>query len=149
MKTLTDIERQRRHRAHMAGQHDLCDPFRGCDQDLDVPASPPARLRDRGLRLWMALGGQDRRMAPEQRVVVEELARVADRLEALDESLANGMVDGTLREVRQQQLALKQLAAELRTQRGAEGGAGATGEVDPLDELQGRREDRRAGTGNR
>jgi hypothetical protein len=157
----TDAERQRRYRYHLRGDHEFCLPERGCEPDV---TRPPARLEYRGMKLWSDLGGE-KNMPPEQRVMIEEMARIADRLEKLDRVLTEEdawleihpgrtegdpmviVVDAGLREVRQQQLALKQLSGELRAMRGGELGGGQ-GEVDPLDQLAQRRADRRAGTGN-
>lgn len=87
----------------------------------------------RGQRLWDDLSGAD--AAPTDRVLIEEAARLADRLDVLDRVLTTGgdwlsfepalpdgtvvrvVVTGVLAEARQQQATLKQLLAELRQAR--------------------------------
>lgn len=87
----------------------------------------------RGQRLWSDLNGAD--AAPAERVLIEEAARLADRLDTLDRVLTTGgdwltfepvlpdgsvvrvVVTGVLAEARQQQATLKQLLAELRQSR--------------------------------
>lgn len=86
----------------------------------------------RGAKLWLDLSGDV--LPPGQRVLLEEACRIADRLDKLDRMLAGdatdwiGLVekrrgdpevlevtiDRPLAEARQQQLALKQLLAEMR-----------------------------------
>jgi len=136
-------ERQRRYRAHKRGDHSLCDPKR-CDGTAvtasrsgvtrDGDAQRP-RLRARGRRLWDEMSGDS--LSGARRVLLEEACRLVDRLDRLD-AILNGrdrawltlevaddgteitvVVDKVLSEARQQQLALKQLAAELR--QGADG----------------------------
>ncbi|MEU5549216.1 hypothetical protein ABZ738_05555 [Micromonospora sp. NPDC047793] len=139
----------------------MCDPTR-CDGTTPVtsqsqPSAPDRpRLRSRGRRLWEDEGGDT--LTGANRVVLEEACRLVDRLDRLD-AILNGrdrswlslemgddgevqvVVDKVLSESRQQQLALKQLAAELR----AAGGAGkpATG-GGILDEIAARRKARLA-----
>ncbi|MGN9802052.1 hypothetical protein [Micromonospora sp. L32] len=110
----------------------------------------------RGARLWEEEGGDS--LTGARRVVLEEACRLVDRLDRLD-AIVNGrdrawltletddaggitvVVDKLLSEGRQQQLALKQLAGELR----AGGGAAkpATG-GSILDQLAARRATRLA-----
>lgn len=150
---LSAAERQRRSRAHRRGDHSLCDRQR-CEQGLSRPAepdvtgdavTPPAvRLRSRGLRLWRELTAEGE-PPPLERVLIEEACRLADRLDRFDgivngrdrswltlelDDLGDGaevVVDKVLAEARQQQVAFKQLLAELRQSRSAT--AGATGGV--------------------
>jgi hypothetical protein len=90
-------------------------------------------LGPRGQRLWDDLGGAD--AEPADRVLIEEAARLADRLDVLDRVLTTGgdwltfkpvlpdgsivrvVVTGVLAEARQQQATLKQLLGELRQSR--------------------------------
>lgn len=95
-------------------------------------------LGERGKRLWDALKGDD--LAPAVGLLVEEAARIADRLDVLDRVLTSGgdwlefapvlpdgsvvrvVVTGVLAEARQQQATLKQLLAEVRQSSGATSG---------------------------
>lgn len=90
-------------------------------------------LGPRGQRLWNDLNGAD--AAPAERLLIEEAARLADRLDVLDRVLTTGgdwlsfepvtpdgvvvrvVVTNVLAEARQQQSTLKQLLAELRQAR--------------------------------
>jgi hypothetical protein len=132
----TGAERQARYRAHRRGDHSRCDPD-GCDPDTVTVTAPvtgnavtPPGLGTRGRRLWHDIGGAD--LAPAGRVLLEEACRIADRLDRLDQVLrgdidtwmrllvdddareATLVIDKALSEARQQQVALKQLLAELR-----------------------------------
>lgn len=141
---LSAAERQRRSRAHKKGDHSLCDPERCPDVTTPVtePAEPvvtpgvtvevPCTLGSRGRRLFRDFvdehpGGLDAR----QRVVLEEAARTADRLERMDELIRGDLhtwasivpdsgdglelvVDKTLAEARAQQASLARLLSELR-----------------------------------
>jgi hypothetical protein len=96
---------------------------------------------DRGQRLWTDLGGDD--SPPAERVLLEEICRLADRLDVLDRVLTTGgdwlsfepmtpdgtvvkvVITGVLSEARQQQATFKALLAELRQMRGAGRTAGA------------------------
>lgn len=110
-------------------------------------------LGPRGLRLWNDLDGAT--AAPGERVLIEEAARIADRLDVLDRVLTTGgdwlnfepvlpdgsivrvVVTNVLAEARQQQATLKQLLAELRQCRaggkpmGRTASASATGKEVP------------------
>lgn len=139
---LSAAERQRRSRAHKKGDHTLCDPER-CEAvtstvttvtDLDVtePVTDPAlsRLGGRGRQLYREVLEAHPDLGPRERVLLEEAARSADRLERLDRLLrgdtdefasvrfANGrtelVVDKTLAEARAQQASLARLLSELR-----------------------------------
>ncbi|MGW3808844.1 hypothetical protein [Micromonospora sp. NPDC005113] len=108
----------------------------------------------RGRRLWDEEGGDE--LAGARRVVLEEACRLVDRLDRLD-AIVNGrdrawltlelddageitvVVDKLLSESRQQQLALKQLAGELRAG-GATAKPATGGSI--LDQLAARREKR-------
>jgi hypothetical protein len=97
---------------------------------------------DRGQRLWADLGGDD--SPPAERVLLEEICRLADRLDVLDRVLTTGgdwlsfepmtpdgtvvkvVITGVLSEARQQQATFKALLAELRQMRGAGRTAGAS-----------------------
>lgn len=138
---LTGAERQRRSRAHRAGDHALCDP-KTCNPAAVTPAvtrdsvARPDRLGRRGRALW-DLSSADGPLKPAEQVILEEACRLADRLErldallrgedrewarlapaSLDGSVVRVVVDGLLSETRQQQVALKQLLAEFRAARG-------------------------------
>lgn len=131
----TNAERQRRHRRHKGGDHSLCDPKRCDDVVTPVVTRPPdRRLGPRGRRLWEDEGGDG--LTGIRRNVLEEACRLVDRLDRLD-AIVNGrdrswltleldddgqvtvVVDKLLSESRQQQLALKQLAGEIRAGGGA------------------------------
>jgi hypothetical protein len=148
----TDAERARRSRRHRQGDHSLCDPSR-CDGVTPVTSQPreaprPRKLGARGSRLWQEEGGDG--LAGARRVVLEEACRLVDRLDRLD-AIVNGrdrawltlelaedgltvevVVDKLLSESRQQQLALKQLAAELRQGASADKPAAGGGALDQL-----------------
>ena len=92
------------------------------------------RLAARGRRLWRALTAGPR-PEPETMILIEEACRIADRLDRLDAFLSGEsdrwatfqvdddsarvtvVIDRALAEARQQQVALKQLLAELRQSR--------------------------------
>ncbi|HEX6968099.1 MAG TPA: hypothetical protein VF174_04695 [Micromonosporaceae bacterium] len=158
MADRTNAERQRRHRRHKAGDHSLCDPRR-CDDAVTPVVTRPLerRLGPRGARLWEEEGGDS--LTGVRRNVLEEACRLVDRLDRLD-AILNGrdrawltlevddetggitvVVDKILSEARQQQLALKQLAAELRAGGGA---AKPATEGSILDQLAARRAQRLA-----
>lgn len=161
----TDAARQRRYRAHKAGNHELCDPARRCDVTgsvtqpaTRVPAGP--RLLATGRRLWDELDGEQ--STGQRRVLVLEACRIADRLAQLDRILsgdardwldlvedkaADGVVEVVitkpLAEARQQATALARLTAELR--QGANAEKPATG-GSILDQLAAKRAQRLADT---
>jgi hypothetical protein len=88
---------------------------------------------DRGQRLWDGLSGSSAPLA--EQVLIEEIARLADRLDVLDRVLTTGgdwlsfepmtetgtvvkvVITGVLSEARQQQATFKALLAELRQMR--------------------------------
>ncbi|HEV2778833.1 MAG TPA: hypothetical protein VGX25_05475 [Actinophytocola sp.] len=82
------------------------------------PAShrgPPAGLRERGRRLWDEMAGLQ--LGPAHVLLLERTCRMGDRLAELDERCAGA--DGDLwlqltKELRQHEVALKLLVAELR-----------------------------------
>jgi hypothetical protein len=138
MADTTAAQRQRRYRAHKQGDHSLCAPGRPecvtvtASVTRDAPRGP--RLRARGQRMWDQLVGDDDPI--EVVVLVEEICRLADRLDRLD-AIVNGrdrawltlevpddgtamtvVVDKVLTEARQQQTTFKTLLAELRAMRG-------------------------------
>lgn len=130
----TNAERQRRYRAHKAGNHSLCDPSR-CSGATEAAVTSPVTgvMRNgetRGRRLWREMDGDSRTGG--ERALVEEACRITDRLDRLDglldgdlESLLRFRIsdDGTevtvtvnnvLAEARQQAAVLKQIVSELR-----------------------------------
>lgn len=136
---LTASERQRRSRAHKRGDHTLCDPDH-CDAvtcdvtgvTQSVVTDPIlAELGSRGRRLYEQVIEEHEQLGPRQRIVLEEAARVSDRLNTLDRVLRGDVdvwlhiqvpdfgpavlvVDKVLAEARQQQMALARLMTELR-----------------------------------
>lgn len=160
---LTAAERQRRRRAHAKGEHALCDPAR-CDavttpvtdvtsQDVTDAVTPDLGVRGRWLWRQMHEGDPPR---PEHQVLIAEACRLADRLDRLDGLLRGDgetwaqlqiperddgevrlVVNAALAEARQQALALKAIAAELRAARAGAKPAGKEGGV--LDQLAARR----------
>lgn len=129
----------------------------------EVPPAP-AGLRERGAALWVDLH-EDRDRGPDERTLIVEACRMADRLDQLHVALSGEpwllvergdsplilVVDHALGEARRTAMALKQLVGELRLQR--EPGVKRGGvpvepaedprvEVDPIDELRARREGR-------
>lgn len=130
-------ERARRARRHRKGDHSLCDPSRRCEaleaaELRDAVASSGPRVEavsgSRGAELREALA--DTALGPLQRVLVEEAARIVDRLDRLDVALSSKgewlrferddggdvvvTIDNVLSETRQQAVALKALVAEIR-----------------------------------
>lgn len=99
---------------------------------MGVPA--PGSLGPRGARLWAALAADRVSLGGAEAVLLEEACRLADRLDKLDAQLRGSddewlrvvqprdddggevivVVDKALSEARQQQIALKQVLAELR-----------------------------------
>lgn len=77
----------------------------------DIPV-PSVLLDDRGRRLWVSLHGM-KSFSPAETLLVEEICRLADRLEVLDEEIRDGS-ESSRREARQQQNVLKQLVVSLR-----------------------------------
>lgn len=165
---LTAAERQRRRRAHAKGDHTLCDPAR-CDDvtppvtavtSEDVTADVTQGLGVRGRWLWRQMHDGEK-PRPEHEVLIAEACRLADRLDRLDGLLRGAdetwarlqlperedgevrlVVNAALAEARQQALALKAIAAELRAARAGAKPAGKEGGV--LDQLAARRAARRA-----
>lgn len=140
---LSAAERQRRSRAHKRGDHSACDPDH-CDSVTTavtpvtvttatgtVTAIALIELGVRGRRLWAQVLAEHQTLGPRQRLILEEAARTADRLDYLDRILrgdesswiqirvpevgtAELIVDKLLSEARQQQGALARLLSELR-----------------------------------
>lgn len=134
----TPAERQRRYRRHMKGDHTLCDPTRcevrrgsGSGSALREPiAFVPEGRGVRAQRLWADLDGEN--LEPAARLLLEEICRIADRLDRLD-ALIDGReswlklnqddesnevivtVDNLLAEGRQHATALRGLVSELRS----------------------------------
>jgi hypothetical protein len=140
---LSAAERQRRSRAHKKGDHSLCDPERCVDVTSAVTeATEPnvtetvtdpvlEQLGRRGRTLYREVLEEHQELGGRQRVLLEEAARAADRLETLDRLLHGDLfvwahvetgamgrrelvVDKTLAEARQQQAILARLLGELR-----------------------------------
>lgn len=131
-------ERSRRAYRHRKGDHSLCDPQRRCEavaaaEAREAAAPAPAALGKceygpRGRQFRDALS--DAELGPAHQLLVDEAARIADRLDRLDAALRNkGMwlrfeptdggaivvtIDNVLAEARQQATALKGIVAELR-----------------------------------
>lgn len=142
MSALTPAERQRRSRAHKKGDHSLCDPEKCADVTAVVTPDPEPvvtepvtdprlyQLGARGRRLYSDTLAEHPNLSPQARVVLEEAARTADRLERLDgllrgtadefasvrftEGRTELVVDRTLGEARAQQASLARLLSELR-----------------------------------
>ncbi len=107
------------------------------------PKMPP-RLLTRGQRVWDGLGGAGE-IGMDERILIEEAARLADRLEKLDQHLTDGRVwfslrrldedgsivsvrvDNALGEARQNIQALNAVLAAIRTIRGTNAPSRATG----------------------
>jgi hypothetical protein len=140
---LSPAERQRRSRAHKKGDHSLCDPQRCVDVTRAVtqvaepavtePVTDPVleQLGARGHRLYREALAEHPDLGPRQRVVLEEAARTADRLEQLDRLLRGDdrvwahveipdggpmqlLIDKPVAEARAQQASLARLLGELR-----------------------------------
>lgn len=139
----TAAERQRRYRAHKAGDHTLCAPDRECRAGgvpVTSPVTPVTRhdlpdLGRSGRRLWREMSGDD--TTGEVRTLTVEACRIADRLDQLDRllrgdddawirlhsanedgSIVKVVVNQALAESRQQAVALARITAELRQARG-------------------------------
>ena len=141
--SLSAAERQRRSRAHRKGDHSLCDPERCVDVTPPVTEVPAADVTDgvtdpvlvelggRGRQLYRQVLEEHKELGGRQRVLLEEAARAADRLDTLDRLVRGDLfvwahvetgalgrrelvVDKALGEVRQQQVILARLLGELR-----------------------------------
>lgn len=138
----TSAERMRRYRAHRKGDHALCRGeactlTEGVTPSDVTPRDPkmPPRLLARGQRVWDGLGGAGE-VGMDERILIEEAARLADRLEKLDQHLSDGRswfslrrldedgtivtvrIDNALGEARQNIQALNGVLAAIRTIRG-------------------------------
>ena len=130
-------ERNRRARRHKKGDHSLCDPERRCEAVAAAEARDAAATTiagnnceygPRGAQFREALSGEQ--LSPAHRLLVDEAARIADRLDRLDYALQNKgewlrfetadggeivvTIDNVLAEARQQATALKGIVSELR-----------------------------------
>ncbi|MCX4474824.1 hypothetical protein OOK41_31685 [Micromonospora sp. NBC_01655] len=115
-----------------------------------MPAKPaearPPDLGTRGRRVWQQVHDEGPELKPAERVLLEEACRTADRLDVLDRILRGDedswmtfqamsedgdvvrvVLNNALAEARQQQVALKQLLAELRQSRAGVVGGGRSG----------------------
>lgn len=133
----SDAERARRSYRHKRGDHALCDPARRCELTQQTEtreavataaALPDGGYGPRGSALREEMAGAE--MGSLHRLLVDEAARIVDRLDRLDGALtskgtwlrfetADGgeivvTVDGVLAEARQQAGALRGLVAEIR-----------------------------------
>jgi hypothetical protein len=131
-------ERARRAYRHKRGDHSLCDPARRCELIEQAELMDAVAVREtlaapvegsRGEMLRSLLSEPS--LGPLHLVLVEEAARIADRLDRLDLSLNRKgewlrverddggdvvvTVDSVLAESRQQAATLKALVAEIRT----------------------------------
>ena len=124
--SLTTAERTRRSRAHKAGNHDLCDPKRCKPQPVTIPRESRGDRLLREVRVGLR---------PAQVILLEEAARIVDRLDRLDDILTGDrqewlrlrledsgditvIVNGPLAEARQQAATLKAIISELRQSAG-------------------------------
>jgi hypothetical protein len=130
-------ERSRRAYRHRKGDHSLCDPQRRCEAvaaaEMRDAAAQPLTQRNceygpRGQQFRDAL--LDAELGPAHQLLVDEAARMADRLDRLDSALNDKgtwlrfestdggdivvTIDNVLAEARQQATALKGIVAELR-----------------------------------
>ncbi|MGE4164071.1 MAG: hypothetical protein AB7G23_20280 [Vicinamibacterales bacterium] len=130
-------ERARRARRHRKGDHSLCDPERRCElveqtatreAVAGTEALPDGGYGPRGAALRVAMASAE--LGPMHRLLVDEAARMADRLDRLHAALENKgtwlrhetadggeiviQVDGVLAEARQTAATLKALVAEIR-----------------------------------
>lgn len=135
----SDALRARRARRHKAGDHRLCLPGR-CDAAVEEPVTTSRDAvtpGSRGARLWQQMNA-GAGLDPAHVVLLEEACRTADRLDKLESQLSGEdrawlrlkvpddggeveiVVDRLLAEARQQQLALKQLVAQIHAARTAD-----------------------------
>jgi hypothetical protein len=150
----TGALRQRRFKAHHAGDHRFCKPGRcdGISGDVD-----PHGLGFRGYDLWVTMRGES--LEPARKVLLVEACRVVDRLERIDRMIRGDLVEwmgllstrddtvvtivmnNLLVEARQQQNTLRGIMAELRQSIG-KADVQTEGEVSLIDQLAKRRADR-------
>jgi hypothetical protein len=83
---LTNTERSRRRRRHIRGDHSLCDDPEQC-KELE-PLAP--MTESRGDKLYRLLSPN---LGPETIVVLEEAARLVDRLDRLDDILTGNRAE--------------------------------------------------------
>ena len=137
---LSNAERQRRYRERKRAEQQK-QPAPAVTEPVTRDAVTPAvagvpELAARGLRLWRDVAATGPELQPGERVLLEEACRTADRLDVLDRilrgdqeswmtfqalnedgSMVRVVLNSVLAESRQQQVALKQLLAELRQSR--------------------------------
>lgn len=126
---LTSTERARRRRAHLADNHTLCDPA-SCN--AAAPALPEP-TKTRGEQLTADLEAE-RTLSSAERALAQEAGRLADRLDRLDQYLADRTwlqfevapystektvtvvvkLDRVMAEARQQQDTFRGMVGELR-----------------------------------
>lgn len=121
-------KRQARYRKHTKGDHSIC-IVGNCAAITKPPPPPEPSPEDEfglaGQRLWrgtLEYGA----LTDLQRVMLREMARMADRLELLNSIIADENPDTlrwAMREARQTAISAKNLASELR-QSGVAGGSG-------------------------
>lgn len=133
----SDALRAKRAYRHRKGDHSLCDPARRCEAGeqaetvaavAEVAVLPDGGYGPRGAAFRAAMAGVE--LGPMHRLLVDEAARMADRLDRLDAALRRRgewlrqelddggtvivQVDGVLAEARQQAATLKALVGEIR-----------------------------------
>lgn len=126
---LTSTERARRRRAHLADKHDLCDPA-SCNAATPTLPEPS---KTRGEQLTADLEAE-RTLSSAERALAQEAGRLADRLDRLDQYLADRTwlqfevapystektvtvvvkLDRVMAEARQQQDTFRGMVGELR-----------------------------------
>lgn len=129
---LTSTERTHRRRAHLKGDHELCDA-KTCS---DAPVAPVSTEPTRGEQLCADLEAE-RPLSPAESALALEAGRLADRLDRLHEHLTDRQwlkfevadystekttvvivkCDRVLAEAREQQGSLVRVIGELRAQR--------------------------------
>jgi hypothetical protein len=130
------MDRRERYKRHKRGDHSVCRPERGCPTPPSTPSTRADHLRDA-----LAAGGPS---AAGRDLLIDELARVAARLDVLDEALrAEPTSTALLRAAAQQQgVAAKLLYRLDRTTPMAP----VTPIENPLEALRRRRAERMAGS---
>lgn len=123
---LTDAERMRRYRRHKKDDHSLCDPA-----TCNYAVAPLNETRGDQLYRELSPG-----LGPETLILLEEAARLADRLDRMEDILTgnrhewmrfrteqNGditvKITGVVTEARQYATALKAIMSEIRAAKGS------------------------------